>query len=50
MNQDKKYLYIFAGLALIPFVILLLFNGWALISSLYFQEYNPVAVICGPRV
>ena len=40
MNQDKKYLFIFGGIVLIPFVILLLFNGWALISSIYFPEYN----------
>jgi len=50
INQDKKYLLIFAGLAFIPFAILILFNAWALLSSLFFPEYNPVAIICGLRV
>jgi|TARA_B110000014_G_scaffold222808_1_gene180175 hypothetical protein len=50
MKADKKYLLIFGGLASIPFIILVLFNVWAFLSMLFFPEYNPVAVICGPRV
>jgi len=50
MNEDLKYLKIFVGLAFIPFFILILFNAWAFFSALFFPEFNPVAVICGPRV
>ena len=50
MKADKKYLLIFGGLASIRFIILFLFNVWAFLSMLFFPEYNPVAVICGPRV
>ncbi|MCH1529807.1 MAG: hypothetical protein ACJ0RH_03165 [Gammaproteobacteria bacterium] len=50
MKTDKKYILLFGGLASIPFLILVLFNAWAFLSMLFFPEYNPVAVICGPRV
>ena len=50
MDQDKKYFVVIAVIVMIPFVILILFNGWGYLSPIFFPEYNPVAVICGPRV
>jgi hypothetical protein len=50
MNEDKKYFFVIAAIVMIPFFILIVFNGWGYLSSIYFPEYNPVAVICGPRV
>ncbi|MEY8243789.1 MAG: hypothetical protein RPS99_09690 [Gammaproteobacteria bacterium] len=50
MNEDKKYFFVIAAIVMIPFLILIVFNGWGYLSSIYFPEYNPVAVICGPRV
>jgi hypothetical protein len=50
MNEDKKYFFVIAAIVMIPFLILIVFNGWGYLSSIYFPEYNQVAVICGPRV
>jgi hypothetical protein len=50
MDQDKKYFFVIAAIVMIPFIILIVFNGWGYLSPIFFPEYNPVAVICGPRV
>jgi hypothetical protein len=50
MNEDKKYFFVIAAIVMIPFLILIVFNGWGYLAPIFFPEFNPVAVICGPRV